>query len=173
MGTIKKGRGLDEVGRLCFCLQARMTARTVTRQYNSILAPIGLEVTEFSLLAALALGMDDSITGLAERLAFERTTLVRNLKGMETRGIIKPKEAAGRAVAYAPTARGEALLEKALPRWEKAQASVAERLQAESAGNLLSPASILASMRALRRATAAEAKFVANTSVKKTGKEGR
>jgi hypothetical protein len=52
-----------------------MTARAITRQYNAILVPLGLEVTEFSLLAALTISEDTSITTQADRLAFERTTL--------------------------------------------------------------------------------------------------
>ena len=66
---------LAEVGRNCFCLHARMAARAVTRQYNAALAPLGLEVTEFSLLGSLAADHAASIAELADRLAFERTTL--------------------------------------------------------------------------------------------------
>ena len=41
---------IDKIGRECLCLQSRMTTRAITRRYNAVLDPIGLEVTEFSLL---------------------------------------------------------------------------------------------------------------------------
>ena len=124
-----------------------MTARTVTRQYNAVLSSIGIEVTEFSLLAALPLGEDLSITDLADHLAFERTTLVRNLKGMAERGLIKQASDSGRAVHHVLTARGNSLLKRALPLWTQAQAAVVSRLEAENSEN------VLKSLSALRRAT--------------------
>src|SRR5215468_10593608 len=96
-------RTLEDIARACFCLQSRMTARAVTRRYNAVLAPLGLEVTEFSLLGVLAYGRAASIAAIAERLAFERTTLVRNLKRMAERGLIAPAGGRGRAVRYALT----------------------------------------------------------------------
>jgi DNA-binding MarR family transcriptional regulator len=139
-------RSLEKIGSQCFCLHSRMAARTVTRRYNSVLASVGLEVTEFSLLAALAAGKHASVTELAERLAFERTTLVRNLRGMAKRGIIKRSGNAGRSVRYLPTARGNTLLKMALPLWEKAQAALTGKLRDQN------PAEILASLHALRGA---------------------
>ncbi len=130
-------RELERIGRQCFCLQSRMTSRAVTRQYNSILAPLGLEVTEFSLLAAIKLGRHESIAELADRLAFERTTLVRNLRRMAERGLILPASEKGRAVRYVPTRKGDRLLSKALPLWVKAQASVHERLTRDGASGVL------------------------------------
>ena len=134
------------IGENCFCLHSRMAARAVTRQYNSILASLGLEVTEFSLLAALTISEDTSITTLAERLAFERTTLVRNLKNMAARGLIKPSGDKGRAVRYLLTNRGRLTLEKAFPLWIEAQKSVLSRLEGREAKVVLN------SLDALRRA---------------------
>ena len=139
-------RTLEEVARACFCLQSRMTARAVTRRYNAVLAPLGLEVTEFSLLGVLAYGRATSIAEIAERLAFERTTLVRNLKRMAERGLIAPADARGRAVRYVLTKDGDAALKRAIPLWRKAQKEVERRLAAHDA------AAVLASLANLRGA---------------------
>lgn len=112
----------------CFCLQSRMTARAITRKYNAVLAPLGLEITEFSLLAALATIKGDSIADLAEELAFERTTLVRNLKRLEERGLVLPTSSGGRAVWYALTRDGLTLLRAAAPLWRRAQTDVRRAL---------------------------------------------
>jgi len=137
---------LAEVGRNCFCLHARMAARAVTRQYNAVLAPLGLEVTEFSLLGALAADEAASIAALADRLAFERTTLVRSLRRLADRGLIERADAGGRAVSYVLTREGTRLLRQALPRWAKAQAALHGRLGPEA------DAGALRSLRALRTA---------------------
>jgi DNA-binding MarR family transcriptional regulator len=99
---------IDKIGRECLCLQSRMTTRAITRRYNAVLAPSGLEVTEFSLLAALHVGRHSSITELADRLAFERTTLVRNLKHMAERSLIESATQKGRAVKYISQKRASA-----------------------------------------------------------------
>jgi DNA-binding MarR family transcriptional regulator len=142
---------LAEVGRNCFCLHARMAARAVTRQYNAVLAPLGLEVTEFSLLGALAADEVASIAALADRLAFERTTLVRSLRRLADRGLIERADAGGRAVSYVLTQQGTRLLRQALPRWAKAQAALQGRLGAEA------DAEALRSLKALRVATLSQA----------------
>jgi DNA-binding MarR family transcriptional regulator len=134
------------IGEQCFCLHSRMTARAVTRQYNSILASIGLEVTGFSLLAALSISAETSITALAERLAFERTTLVRNLKNMAARGLIEPSGDKGRAVRYRLTKRSHQILEQAFPLWIEAQKSVLSQLEGRDSKGVLN------ALNALRRA---------------------
>ena len=121
-------REVDESVTDCFCLQARMAARAITRQYNAALAPAGLEITEFSLLAALRSIEGESIADLAEQLAFERTTLVRNLKRLEERGLVMQTSLGGRAVWYALTTEGRALLRRGAPLWRKAQADVRSAL---------------------------------------------
>lgn len=140
---------MEEIGRQCFCLQSRMAARAITRRYNSVLASIGLEVTEFSLLVALTLNKHLSISDLADLLAFERTTLVRNLKGMADRGLIRQANDRGRSVHHVLTIRGNNLLNGALPLWTKAQASIGRKLKGATAG------SVLKSLKALRHATSA------------------
>lgn len=132
----------------CFCLQSRMTSRAITRHYNAALGPLDLEITELSLLAALAAAPGPSIAGLAERLAFERTTLVRNLKRLEGRRLIAAKSGKGRAVNYALTEQGRELLASAVPLWRKAQADISRKLSADGSD-------ILTSLRALRGAARA------------------
>jgi DNA-binding MarR family transcriptional regulator len=123
-----------------------MTARALTRWYNSILAPLRIEITEFSLLGSLAAGGASSITELADRLVFERTTLVRNLRRLADRGLIEATGNEGRAVQYMLTKEGKRLLRKALPLWRDAQAAIRKRLDAD-------PLAVLNSLAYLRRAT--------------------
>ncbi len=112
---------LQAVSESCVCLHARMTARAVTRAYDKALAPLGLEATQFTLLAAIAANPEKSITALADRLALERSSLSRNLKLLQGRGLIAPAGQGGRAAAFSATAAGADLLAQALPLWSAAQ----------------------------------------------------
>jgi DNA-binding MarR family transcriptional regulator len=114
-------RRLQDVSETCVCLHTRMAARAVTRAYDQALAPLGLEATQFTLLAAIAGNPEKSITALADRLALERSSLSRNLKLLTKLGHIAPASGGGRAAAYVVTAAGEAMLEQALPIWAEAQ----------------------------------------------------
>jgi DNA-binding MarR family transcriptional regulator len=113
---------VDEVARRCVCLHTRMAARAVTRAYNAALKGTGLEVTEFTLLAALSVDEAPSISVLAEQLAFERTTLVRNLRSLVDKGLVAPVKGTGRAVRHVLTGDGRRMLEAGLPIWQATQA---------------------------------------------------
>lgn len=112
---------LNEVAEACVCLHTRMAARAVTRAYDQALQPVRLEATQFTLLAAIAGNPEKSITALAERLALERSSLSRNLKLLQARGLIKPQGAGGRAASFVVTEAGEVLLAEALPLWAEVQ----------------------------------------------------
>jgi DNA-binding MarR family transcriptional regulator len=109
---------VTRIARSCICYQTRMTAHAVTRAYNRALAPLGLEVTQFNILAALALARTNSVTALSEALALDRTTMTRNLKRLEAAGLVSVSNGQGRAVRPALTETGAALLSAAIPLWE-------------------------------------------------------
>jgi DNA-binding MarR family transcriptional regulator len=119
---------LADIPQNCACLHIRMTARAVTRAYDEALRPTGLKITQFALLSAIDMGIGGSISDLAERLAFERTTLTRNLQLLKDAGFITPRGGTGRAVAYAMTPKGQKAIAAAVPLWKKAQARIESRL---------------------------------------------
>jgi DNA-binding MarR family transcriptional regulator len=137
---------IEAIGRVCFALHARMTARLLTRAYDSALRPLGLKVPQFGILGAISHGTDISETALADRLGLERTTLVRNLKVLADKGWIEPVPCAGRGLRHQLTPQGEATLQKAVPLWQSAQ----ERIEANLAS--IDPDAARQAMRALRKA---------------------
>ncbi|MFN4166416.1 MAG: MarR family winged helix-turn-helix transcriptional regulator [Ferrovibrio sp.] len=107
---------------VCMVLKTRRAARTVTRRYNALLKPFGLQSTQVSLLAAIAKGGFESVSDLAETMALERSAMLRNLKPLEQAGLIAcPQGGQGRAQKFALTRKGEALIVKLVPLWRKAQ----------------------------------------------------
>ncbi|MCD6069976.1 MAG: hypothetical protein K0S42_492 [Microvirga sp.] len=120
---------LETIGRSCFALHARMTARLLSRTYEAALRPLGLKLPQFGILGAIGHGTTASETVLAERLGLERTTLVRNLKLLNQNGWIEPLPGEGRGLRHRLTPAGQAILEAAIPLWQQAQAHVESRLK--------------------------------------------
>ena len=114
---------------LCLCNTLRMTARAVTQVYDDALRPVGLRVTQFSLLArAASLGPVESWR-LSEALGLDKTTLPRNLRPLERRGLIAiapGEDRRTRLVRVTPA--GKKLLKEAVTRWRSVQASFKGRL---------------------------------------------
>jgi DNA-binding MarR family transcriptional regulator len=139
---------IHTMGDHCFALQARKTANLLARVYNSALEPLGLEISQFSTLSAVALERADSITELAGALGVERSTLTRNLKVLARDGLIVRSAHEGRRSTYRLTAKGRRLLLKALPLWNEVQGRFSAALSNSSAPEL-DPRK---SLRLLRRA---------------------
>lgn len=114
----------------CTCLRLRRTARRVTQIYDQMLAPAGLTLTQFSVLVHVYAGEGLSVGDLAEALATDPTTLTRNLKPLEERGLLRivQDEEDRRRRVIALTPKGGRLLPIAHPLWRKAQAHVADIL---------------------------------------------
>ena len=77
---------MDAPRKRCTCFLLRKLPRRVTQAYDQALAPAGLTITQYSLLAHLARGEGASVSALAGRMGMERTTLVRNLKPLVAAG---------------------------------------------------------------------------------------
>ena len=120
---------LEEIERDCLCLQVRKTARMVTQWYDACLQPSGLRSTQFNLLVAIGLAQTVPLTRLAEIMVLDRTTLARNLKPLESQGLVVVEPGEDKRVRLISlTDRGYQLLEQSLPYWRKAQEQVMARL---------------------------------------------
>ncbi len=122
----------------CTCFNLRKATRAITQLYDDSLRPSGLRVTQFSLLTAIWIMGEVSITRLAEEAVMDRTTLARNLDLLETQGLIRiqaGEDARVREVSLTPAGHGS--LMAAFPYWKKAQALVTKNLGAGRVNHLL------------------------------------
>jgi DNA-binding MarR family transcriptional regulator len=107
----------------CLCLRFRKGARQTTKIYDEFLAPSGLRITQFGLLAHLEeSGRPLAVLELAAELNMDPTTLNRNLKPLERRNLLRIKERKKdrRVREIWPTAAGRRLLREAAPLWKAA-----------------------------------------------------
>lgn len=106
----------------CLAVRTLSAARAISRRYDAALRPVGLTITQFTLLAAIAQTRPNSISEIAERLSMERTSLTRGAKLLESSDLIERSGEAGtRKRALRITEKGLKLLREAYPLWEKAQ----------------------------------------------------
>jgi DNA-binding MarR family transcriptional regulator len=116
----------------CLGYRTRKLARAVTRLYNDRLRPLGLNLTEMNLLAAIAAQGSVQPARLGRAMALEKSTLSRNSSRLVERGWVEVRDHPdGRGVLLAVTARGNQMLLRAVPVWEQAQQQ-AQSLVAEA-----------------------------------------
>lgn len=101
----------------------------MTQHYDAILAPTGLKATQFSVLAVLSVAGRLPLSRAAEHLTMDRTTLTRNLRPLERRGWVRVERGEDRRERMISLSRaGRAVLDRALPLWDQAQASVVRHM---------------------------------------------
>jgi DNA-binding MarR family transcriptional regulator len=121
----------------CVCLGVRRAARVVTRAYEEALKPGDLKATQFSLLAYLVVSPTASFAEITTHMAMDQSTLTRNLRPLERRGLIAVRPGPDRRTrTITLTAKGRRLYEEVLPMWLKVQSRVVERLGRSGWGDL-------------------------------------
>jgi DNA-binding MarR family transcriptional regulator len=117
------------IANACVNTSLRRSTRIVSSFYDEALGTTGLHGNQLVLLVAVYLMGPVGINKLAARVGLDRTTLVRNLKPIEERGLVAIKagdDLRTRIVTLTPEGR-EALIQ-ALPLWEAVQEQVVELL---------------------------------------------
>ena len=122
----------------CMCLHLQRAARAVARRFDEALRPHGLTNGQFSLLMSLNRPHPPLMRDVASLLAMDRTTLTAMLKPLARRGLLEiaADEADRRGRRLTLTARGRALLARAMPLWTATEAAVEAELKASDAGRL-------------------------------------
>lgn len=108
---------------LCNCRSVRQAARHVTQFYDHHLAPSGLRISQFGILAVLKSKGALTINELAAELVIDRTTLGRNILPLQRDGLItvKPSAFDRRSKELHLTDSGDKRFREARKLWLKAQ----------------------------------------------------
>ncbi|BAU44068.1 Transcriptional regulator SlyA [Leptolyngbya sp. O-77] len=130
---------LSQVPNVCMGMHIRRASRILTQIYDAALRPVGLVLNQFTLLVAIHLAGARSITQLAADLFADQTTLTRNVKLLEKRGLVAIAPSPDRRVKLVSlTAEGRAILAQAMPLWKQAQAEVMQQFEPQNWQMLLS-----------------------------------
>ena len=127
-----------QIGQLCACFNLRRATRAVTQLYDTVLRPVGLRTTQFTLLNAVRLQAPVTIRQLAASVVMDRTTLTRDLRPLERQRLVSIETGEDRRERKVDlTAKGAQVITRALPLWQKAQTYVAQGLGQERLQRLL------------------------------------
>ncbi|NPT46496.1 MarR family transcriptional regulator [Paraburkholderia sp. 1N] len=116
---------LPNIDGLCNFVAARQASRYLTAAYDRALSPVGLRITQFSILHKLVRSEPITMGELAGVIAMDRTTLTSNLKPLERDGLIDivPSKEDRRAKQAIITKTGLATYKRALPLWSDVQSA--------------------------------------------------
>ncbi len=121
------------MGQTCACYNLRRASRAVTQLFDAYFDEIGLKATQFTVLAVLAYENDQqkdpTVTGLADLLVLEQSSLSRNLAVLERLGYVRLVPGSDRRERIVQLTRtGRSALTRGYPIWRRAQNAVASEL---------------------------------------------
>lgn len=119
----------------CYCTNLRRGALWATEYYDRMLAPSGLSVPQYYLLINLSRMEKANLSQWAERVWLDRTTMVRNVKTLENKGLVTPAE--GRGKTFTLTDTGKSTLAQGVALWERAQERLRDSIGDADADALL------------------------------------
>jgi DNA-binding MarR family transcriptional regulator len=109
----------------CYCTQFRRASNALTQIYDAALKPVGLRITQFSLLRSLGRLGEATSTQVAEELSLDRTTISRNVKLLIDAGWVDVVEANDkRERILSLNKAGQKMIADALPHFKRAQKTV-------------------------------------------------
>lgn len=122
---------------LCHCILLRKASRKVSSYYDEALAPLGVNIAQFSLLRNINRMAPVSLTDLAARVELDRSTVGRNAKVLERMGLVEIRPGKDqREATLLVSEPGKAILREGAPLWDRVQADIETRLGADGVGRL-------------------------------------
>jgi DNA-binding MarR family transcriptional regulator len=122
----------------CLLMNTVMAARAMTRRYDQRLKPFGISVAQFAVLGTVRRHKDETVSEMAEKIAMDRTTLLRNLDLLIRKRLVAAQPAPrGSGRIFSLTAEGDRLLDEVIPVWRATQVELRELLDAHEPDELL------------------------------------
>ncbi len=113
----------------CHCILLRKASRKVSSYYDEALAPLGVNIGQFSLLRNVNRLAPVSLTDLASRVELDRSTVGRNAKVLERMGMVAIGHGEDqREAVLTVTELGRAILTQGAPLWDGVQEDIEARL---------------------------------------------
>jgi DNA-binding MarR family transcriptional regulator len=114
----------------CYCTQFRRSANALTSVYDDALRPVGLKITQLTLLRGLDRLGSATYNEIASELALDKTTISRNIKLLIEAGwvdVSSDEDARYKLATLSPA--GARMLKEAEPYWRAAQTQVEKELK--------------------------------------------
>ena len=106
----------------CACFDLRKATRAVSRLYDDCLRPLGLNITQYSLLRVIETEPQISVSTLGRYMVMDRTSVTRALAPLERDRLIRSRVGSDKRKRIVTlTKKGTKLIADAKPRWDEAQ----------------------------------------------------
>ncbi len=114
----------------CYCTQFRRSANALTSIYDDALRPVGLKITQLTLLRGLDRLGSATYNEIATELSLDKTTISRNIKLLIDAGWVEVSSDEDARYKLAKLSRaGARVLKEAEPHWRAAQTQVEKELK--------------------------------------------
>jgi DNA-binding MarR family transcriptional regulator len=121
-----------EAGLGCVGYRVRRLSRVVSAIYDEAFGPLKLKISQFGILAMLSRRGPSTAVDLCRLVMMDKSTASRNLQRMRRRRWISVvQDSTGSSQKVCLTREGAQVLQKAYPRWQKAQDEATRRLGAD------------------------------------------
>ncbi|MBV8527244.1 MAG: winged helix-turn-helix transcriptional regulator [Candidatus Dormibacteraeota bacterium] len=142
-------RDCQDILTQCACEALRRTSRTVTSRYQENLRAVGITAAQLPILVAAHLMGPVPLSPLATQLGMDRTTLTRNLAGLQEADLVSVDPDVDRRVRLISiTPTGRRALRRATGAWREAQSHVESAFGRERMRALIGELEALASVAA-------------------------
>ncbi len=122
---------------LCYCILLRRAARRVTAIYDEALAPIGVNLAQFSLLRNIERAGPVSLTELGRLTELDRSTIGRNVRVLARMALVRSVDGKDqREATIALTEKGKSILEAGAAPWDTVQRQIDAALGADRSDQL-------------------------------------
>jgi DNA-binding MarR family transcriptional regulator len=126
--AIDQDQCLEVIGS-CASTNFRKASRGVTQLFDQILAPSGLRSTQLTILVAVQVLGPCGLGRLARELVMDHSTVTRNLKPLQTQGLLEVTGKTGRGGKTVKVSEaGRKAMLHAVPYWKQAQAQLISRM---------------------------------------------
>jgi len=126
-------------GSECMAYNLKKATRAVQNLFDSAYKSIGLEGTQYTVLAHIYVAEPITLSKLADMMSVDRTTLGRNLKPLEKKGLIDIKIGDDRrAKLINITDHGREVLSQAQPIWKETHEQIKDLLGVENWSSIVS-----------------------------------
>jgi DNA-binding MarR family transcriptional regulator len=134
---MKRTTATDVIASECIAVRVRLLNRVLTRLYDDALRPLGLRVSQMSVLVAVARHGEARPADVCRVLSMDKSTLSRDVEPLKARGWLDTAPGPdARSHTLRVTRAGHALLEHALPAWREAQRQATDLLGADAVAAL-------------------------------------
>lgn len=113
---------LNAIAEVCLALRVRRLSRRVSRYYDAALSPLGIDTSQFNILAVIGATAPVAMIEVSKTLDLDPSTLSRTIKTLKEYGFVEAVGGRGRGgLVLALTPPGQELMAQAVGVWRAAQ----------------------------------------------------